>query len=155
MPTAGRRAFVPQAIEYFLRQDYPRRELIVLDDGAEPVADLMPQDPRIRYFYTEGRRTLGAKHNSGCELAKGDIIAHWDDDDWMADWRLSYQVHQVLANPNPVLTGLSHIYFYDPGSAHAWQYIYPPEHRPWVYGASFCYRSEFWRDHRFPEMTEG
>jgi hypothetical protein len=155
MPTADRRAFVPQAIEYFLRQDYARRELIVLDDGDEPVADLILKDSRIRYFYTEGRRTLGAKHNSGCELAKGDVIAHWDDDDWMADWRLSYQVHQALAHPAPALTGLSHVYFYDAGAGRAWQYIYPPEHRPWVYGASFCYRREFWRDHRFPEMNEG
>jgi len=32
MPTADRRAFVPQAIRYFLRQDYGNRELIVLDD---------------------------------------------------------------------------------------------------------------------------
>jgi predicted O-methyltransferase YrrM len=155
MPTADRRAFVPQAIEYFLRQDYPHRELIVLDDGSDPVADLIPLDSRIRYIRTEGRRTLGAKHNAGCELAAGDLIAHWDDDDWMADWRLSYQVQEVMARPAPALTGLSHIYFYDPYSERAWQYIYPPEHRPWVYGASLCYRKEFWQSHRFPDMNEG
>jgi len=30
MPTANRRAFVPHAIRYFLRQDYAQRELVVL-----------------------------------------------------------------------------------------------------------------------------
>ena len=31
MPTYDRRKFVPQAIKYFLRQDYQNTELIVLD----------------------------------------------------------------------------------------------------------------------------
>lgn len=31
MPTYNRRAPVPRAIRYFLRQDYPKRELILLD----------------------------------------------------------------------------------------------------------------------------
>ena len=25
-------------------------------------------------------------------MARGQIIAHWDDDDWSAPWRLGYQV---------------------------------------------------------------
>lgn len=43
MPTYNRRAFVPQAVDYFLRQDYPSRELIVVDDGTDPVEDLIPR----------------------------------------------------------------------------------------------------------------
>jgi len=39
---------------------------------------------------------VGAKRNLACDLANGDIIVHWDDDDWMADWRLSYQVEQLM-----------------------------------------------------------
>ena len=50
MPTRNRRAFVGQAIAYFQRQDYPARELIIVDDGDDPVGDLIPpDDPRIRY----------------------------------------------------------------------------------------------------------
>jgi hypothetical protein len=44
MPTADRRAFVPLAIRYFLAQDYPEKELIIVDDGADSVADLVPDD---------------------------------------------------------------------------------------------------------------
>jgi hypothetical protein len=29
MPTANRRAFVPRAVVYFLRQDYPNKELVI------------------------------------------------------------------------------------------------------------------------------
>ena len=48
MPTYNRRPFVPKAIEYFLRQDYPNRELIILDDGDDRVADLVPDLPSLR-----------------------------------------------------------------------------------------------------------
>jgi|SRR5271165_6786020 len=41
MPTANRRRFVPQAIRYFLAQDYPSKEPIIVDDGDEAVGDLV------------------------------------------------------------------------------------------------------------------
>ena len=96
MPTADRRTFVPQAIAYFLRQDYPNRELIVVDDGTDAVADLIPPDPRIRYIRLARKQTLGAKRNLACQEAWGETIVHWDDDDWMAPWRLSYQMVSLL-----------------------------------------------------------
>ncbi|MCU1245662.1 MAG: glycosyl transferase family 2, partial [Acidobacteria bacterium] len=49
MPTFERRAFIPQAMHCFLSQDYPNLELIVVDDGNDPIADLLPSDPRIVY----------------------------------------------------------------------------------------------------------
>src|SRR5438067_1124522 len=97
MPTRDRPRFVPQAISYFLRQDYEPRELIVIDDGDVPVADLVPTDPRIRYVRLDGRRALGAKRNIGCELAAGEFVAHWDDDDWNASHRLRSQVGALAA----------------------------------------------------------
>src|SRR5262249_33338037 len=92
MPTTSdRRAFVPQAIRSFLRQDYPRCELLVLDDGTTPVADLVPPDDRIRYVRHVSKRTIGAKRNIACEQARGDLIVHWDDDDWYPPTRVSRQ----------------------------------------------------------------
>ena len=84
VPTADRRRFVPQAVAQFLQQDYANRELIVLDDGAQSVEDLMPDDPRVRYVRDERKSPVGIKRNRLCELARGDVIVHWDDDDWMA-----------------------------------------------------------------------
>jgi glycosyltransferase involved in cell wall biosynthesis len=122
MPTSDRRAFMPQAIGYFLAQDYPNRELVIVDDGAQCVADWVPGDERIRYLRLENKMALGAKRNLACREAQGDIIAHWDDDDWMADWRLSYQV-QSLIDAQADVCGLSKLLFYNPASDQAWQYV--------------------------------
>lgn len=77
MPTFNRRRFIPQAINYFLRQDYASKELIVVDDGTEVVKDLIPRDDRIQYIRLEERLTVGAKRNLACGLARGDIIFHF------------------------------------------------------------------------------
>jgi predicted O-methyltransferase YrrM len=155
MPTANRRVFAPQAIHYFQRQDYPNRELLILDDGAQQLADLIPPDSQIRYVPLERKSTMGTKHNLACELARGDVIVHWDDDDWMADWRISYQVEALLAQPPNTLCGLARLYFYDPAANCAWEYIYPVNQQSWVAGGTFCYRREFHHAHRFPDMNEG
>lgn len=155
MPTANRRSFVPQALRYFLRQDYPNRELIVLDDGSETVTDLIPPDSRIRYLRLDNKRTLGAKYNLACGLARGEIIAHWDDDDWMADWRLSYQVQELLRQPPMTLCGLARLLFYEPRTDRAWEYVYPPAERAWIGGGTLCYHKQFGESHRFPEVDAG
>jgi glycosyltransferase involved in cell wall biosynthesis len=155
MPTANRRAFVPQALHCFARQTYENRELIILDDGSDPVQDLIPEDSRITYRRIHGRSSLGAKRNQACEMARGDIIVHWDDDDWMADWRLTYQVNALAANPQSSTCGLSNLYFCHWQGERAWLYAHPPSHRTWIAGATMCYRKSLWRQFRFQEINEG
>src|SRR6267154_6816708 len=84
MPTANRRRFVPQAIRYFLAQDFPKKELIIIDDGEEVAGDLVPEDERIRYLRLPAKTVLGEKRNRAAAEARGEIIVHWDDDDWCA-----------------------------------------------------------------------
>jgi hypothetical protein len=155
MPTADRRAFLPHAIRYFLRQDYPARELIIIDDGSDSVADLIPDDESIRYVRLAERRSMGAKHNLACDLARGEVIVHLDDDDWNASWRISYQVDALSRQPSTGICGLSRVLFYEPDAREAWEYSYPLGGRPWVYGATFCYPKRFWEQHPFPDMNEG
>jgi glycosyltransferase involved in cell wall biosynthesis len=155
MPTADRRPFLPQAIGHFLKQDYPARELIIVDDGLDNVADLIPKHESIRYLRLPERRSMGSKHNLACEMACGDVIVHLDDDDWNAAWRVSYQVESLLRHPEKGICGLSRMLFYEPESRRGWKYVYPANGRPWVYGATFCYRKAFWQGHRFPDMNEG
>jgi hypothetical protein len=106
---------------------------------------VIPPDPRIRYIRLEDKRSLGAKHNLACELARGEIVAHWDDDDWMAEWRLSYQVQELLRQPPMTLCGLARLLFYEPRTNRAWEYVYPPTERgrPWMGGGTLCYRKRF------------
>jgi glycosyltransferase involved in cell wall biosynthesis/SAM-dependent methyltransferase len=154
MPTYNRDGFVPEAIRYFLRQNYDDAELIILDDGTEPVGGLVPADERLRYIRLEDRRSVGAKRNMACELASGELIAHWDDDDWQAPDRLSRQC-ACLLDSNANLCGVNSLLFYDLHARLAWRYIYPPQQRPWLAGNCLMYRRSFWASHRFEELDIG
>lgn len=153
MPTRNRRAFVSQSIWYFLRQDYPNKELVVLDDGEDGVADLIPADERIRYVRVD-RHVLGAKRNLGCELSRGELIAHWDDDDWMAPHRLSTQVNELLSSKSD-LCGLRQLLHYSLDDGAAWSYNNDSSERPWLAGGTLLYRRTAWARARFPEINVG
>jgi glycosyltransferase involved in cell wall biosynthesis len=154
MPTADRRCFVPQAIRCFQAQDYPNKELIILDDGADSIMDLIPNDPQIHYTRLVHKQTVGAKRNLACESARGEIIAHWDDDDWHAPHRLSYQVASLTQGASEVC-GANRLYFYNIDTGSAWQYIYPESQRLWLAGGTLCYRRAFWLAHRFADVNVG
>ena len=154
MPTADRPEFIRAAIDNFLRQDYPHKELIILDDGHISVAQAVPVHPAIRYLYTPDRRTIGAKRNAACHMSKGTVIMHWDDDDWAAPTWISTQV-RMLAESQADITGLSSIRFYDPISRRAWLYEYPLDQPAWVAGATLCYYKAFWQCNPFPEINIG
>jgi O-antigen biosynthesis protein len=154
MPTANRRQYVPLAVAMFLAQDYGPRELIVLDDGRDPVADVIPRDPRIRYRYVCGGHSLGEKRNNSCRLARGEILVHWDDDDWSAPWRLSYQVGELQETAADVC-GLDRLRFYDEERDLAWIYQYQESRTPWLAGNTLCYKRQLWEKHPFPDITIG
>jgi glycosyltransferase involved in cell wall biosynthesis len=154
MPTYNRRAFVPRAIACFLRQDYAQKELIILDDGTDAIGDLVPPDDRIRYVRLDRRLTVGAKRNQACELARGEVIAHWDDDDWNAPNRLTYQV-EALLREQAVVCGINRLLFYDAARRRAWLYTYPADQRFWLAGSSLCYWRSFWAEQRFADVNVG
>jgi O-antigen biosynthesis protein len=154
MPTADRREFVPRALECFLRQDYEPRELLILDDGTDRIGDLVPDDPRIRYIELDDRLVLGAKRNRACELARGELVAHWDDDDWHAPHRLSYQVGE-LERAAADLCGPSRLLFASPPDRRAWMYAYPQARQRWAAGGALLYRRSLWERNRFPEVAVG
>jgi glycosyltransferase involved in cell wall biosynthesis len=145
---------VPNAIAHFLAQDYPNAELIILDDGEDAIADLVPDDPALRYLCAPRQSNLGRKRNEACEAANGETILHWDDDDWYAPDRVRLQVEALLASGADIC-GLDKVLFYDPRIPAAWEYVYPSGGPPWVYGATLCYRRDYWRMHPFPDLTVG
>jgi glycosyltransferase involved in cell wall biosynthesis len=154
MPTADRRQHVARSLAYFARQDHPSCELLVLDDGDDRVADLMPHDPRVRYVALDERLVLGEKRNRACELARGEIIVHWDDDDWQSPHRISYQVAQ-LERHGASLCGPRRVLYFDPLARRAWLYEYPAVRRSWLAGNGLCYRRSLWERNRFPHVAVG
>jgi glycosyltransferase involved in cell wall biosynthesis len=154
MPTYNRRAFVPQAIKYFLRQDYPHKELIILDDGTDKIYDLVPDLPEIKYVALSQKQTVGEKRNMAIEASRGDIILHWDDDDWMHPCRISYQVGNMLRTKTDV-AGISKVLFYDLYTSRLWLYEYSNRQRVWLCGGSLCYQRTLWAKKKFAPLNDG
>ena len=154
MPTRNRRAFVAQSIWYFLRQDYPEKELIIVDDGNDAVSDLIPDDNRVRYIRLERSLPVGAKRNLACEMSNGELIAHWDDDDWMAPRRLSTQVSHLMA-ANALACGVRELLLYHVNAGQAWSYKPQAEGGPSVAGPTLLYRRSLWQEHPYPELRMG
>lgn len=154
MPTANRQLFIPHSISYFLKQDYPFVELIIIDDGEAPIANLIPYHPDIRYFYNDILRSTGLKRNQACEAAKGDIIVHWDDDDWYApDW-VSRQV-EALITSGADICGLNSLYFFSTAFKTMWNFTDEDKPAKWLYGATLAYWKSFWKSHPFKDMQSG
>jgi hypothetical protein len=154
LPTYNRRAFLPHAIHYFLQQDYPEKELLVVDDGPDAVGDLIPSHPRIRYVRLPRKVTLGAKLNLCCEQTTGPVIAQWDDDDWYAPDRLSRQMDALLRTGAEVC-GASDLLYYELQTGAGHRYVYPPQGKPWLLGSSLFFRRELWERNRFSEIDVG
>jgi hypothetical protein len=81
------------------------KELLIIDDGTDPVADLADHLPEVRYVQLKQRTSIGAKRNLAGRQARSAIIAHWDDDDWYGPGRLRYQAEPILSG-RADLTGL-------------------------------------------------
>jgi glycosyltransferase involved in cell wall biosynthesis len=154
MPTCDRRAFVPRAMRHFLDQRWSDAELIIVDDGERPVEDLVPASPRIRYLRLTARRSIGHKRNLACEAATGEIVIHWDDDDWMAPTWIATQV-AALAVAGADVTGLCQPYFHHAARRLAYRYAYPRGARPWVHGGTLCYTRALWQNNPFPDVSRG
>ena len=79
----------------------------MIDDGTDPIEDVLLPDPGLWWVRLESRQTIGAKRNAGADAAAGQLLANWDDDDWYAPWRLSYQVErlQSAAVDRPLRSG--------------------------------------------------
>jgi glycosyltransferase involved in cell wall biosynthesis len=91
--TYGRPHLLPHAVESFLRQDYPCRELVILDDAGQ-YAEAIAGD-RWRIISVSTRfPTLGEKRNALARLAspEAEVFAVWDDDDVYLPWHLSAAV---------------------------------------------------------------
>lgn len=143
--TADRPQFLRTAVESFMAQDWPNKELVVVDGGTEEISSLLH---RLKASFTYLRvqsREIGRNRNSACALARGEIIAHWDDDDWSDDHRLTDQVERLLENKKAV-TAYNSMLFFDGTSDEVFRYKGPFDYG---IGTSLCFTREFWDQHTF------
>ena len=92
--------FVTQAVDSALAQTYPRREIVVVDDGStdDTAQRLSAYGERIRYI-RQANQGLHAARNTGIAAARGELIAFLDSDDLWHPRKLELQVRCFREHP--------------------------------------------------------
>lgn len=112
--TYGRVEFINEALESFLRQDYPKDkcELIIVNDYA--AQDLVFPRENVRIFnFMEQFPTIGSKVAYAIKQAKFDIIATFDDDDIALPNHLK-NINKYLTEDYDVLHWSKGVYWNEP-----------------------------------------
>lgn len=148
--TRDRPATAAQAIASFRAQAYQNKELIIWNTGPH---DLRSED--VRHFWLpehEGRKSIGMLRNDANGAAQGDMLAHFDDDDWSAPERITEQV-ALLQSSKADCVGYSDMLFWDSRPGHfcgAWLYTATTPRTP--PGTSLCYWCRTWEQKPFGDQ---
>lgn len=149
MPTRGRPQMARQALECFLAQKYPKKELVILDDEDEPSFENQWDFPlSVKYARTDRAMNIPQKRNECCRLAQGEIIMHQDSDDWSAAGRMQDQVTR-LNQSGLSITGYRSIFFYQMETGLAFRYEHP--FMEYVIGTTMMYLRPWQEKYPFPE----
>jgi O-antigen biosynthesis protein len=83
---------IRDCLEGLRRLDYPKYEVIVVDDGSSDATAAIVGGYDVRLIRTENRG-LSSARNTGLRAATGEIIAYIDDDAWPDAHWLRYLAH--------------------------------------------------------------
>ncbi|WP_322757775.1 glycosyltransferase [Synechococcus sp. CBW1107] len=100
IPTKERPRHLINIIRCFQSQTWPNKELLILDDSRERCAEaeaIAQSDSRICYIHQHHRDSIGTKRKRLCAAAKGEYIAHFDDDDYYAPDYLETMLNSLVA----------------------------------------------------------
>ena len=115
-PTYGRFSRLREALACFLAQDYPNKQLIIMNDapiqlnladGSSPGTEQHWADPWhfqinkrgvLLLNVDVGCANLGQKRQALLELAQTRLVSHWDDDDLYLPWHLSQCVERLTSD---------------------------------------------------------
>jgi glycosyltransferase involved in cell wall biosynthesis len=84
-PTRNRESYIRNLYTYFKAQRYSDKELIILDDSPHPSLFFQNlNDPEVRYIHSDTVENGGQKRNRLIGQAGGEVLVHFDDDDYYA-----------------------------------------------------------------------
>lgn len=99
--TTGRFHLLKKSVQCYLNQTYPNKELVIISQAEESdqikewIESLNRDD--VLFFEAPPSISLGEMRNTSIEIARGDVICQWDDDDWYHSDRISYQYDLLLS----------------------------------------------------------
>jgi O-antigen biosynthesis protein len=146
--TGDRPAFFGQALRCFASQEYPCKELIVVDDGERPVEEACAGASGVTYLRLRKRTPTGTKLNLGIDAARGDILQKLDDDDFYAPGFLAASAGRLRRARRDdaivawccfvvLIARERRLYF----SGHGWQA-----------GGTLCFRRSLWKRRPFRDI---
>lgn len=154
-PTYNRRKFIPYLIECFKAQEYPQEKMewIILDDGTDKVGDIFSSSglKNVRYYSEDIKLNIGAKRNKLNELAKGEIMVCFDDDDYYCKERVSHAVSKLSSIKGADICGSSEIYMYYTDNKKIYNLgPYNPNHAT---NGTMAYRKKYAKTHKYDETV--
>jgi len=101
MPAFNRADYITEALESVLGQDYPHKELVVIDDGStdNTIEIVKSFGNRVRLMQQRNSGPAAAR-NRGIGAAAGKYVAFIDSDDVWLPGKLTAQVGYLEANPD-------------------------------------------------------
>jgi glycosyltransferase involved in cell wall biosynthesis len=100
IPTYNRAAFVREAIDSVVQQDYPRLELIVVDDGSTDATPGVVRGFGAQVTYLQQPHAgVSAARNRGVAASRGELIAFLDSDDLWLPGKASAQIALFQQQP--------------------------------------------------------
>lgn len=154
MPTRGRREYAAMAVQNFLSQTWAEKELVILDDADNLSFETPPESPgaTIRHIVADKRYNIAEKRNMLCKAAAGEIIVHFDSDDWSAPNRIEQQM-ELMEKEKKAVCGLRKMYFWQVAKNQAWIYTGTSNY---VLGTSLMFRRSWWaHNHWDPRFKVG
>jgi GR25 family glycosyltransferase involved in LPS biosynthesis len=112
--TYNRQQLIPLVIHQFNCQNYPNAdmELIILDDSDHPCFFESHQN-NIKYFYMKEKQPIGKKRNLLNDMASGDYIVWFDDDDFYTRDRITKSIDALSNHSEYKIIGVKNMVVYD------------------------------------------
>lgn len=172
-PTKGRREFISRLLASFLVQDYPNRELILVEDGEDDVRDILSEralqidGPALNQFllpaensgwrtyvpvrYFRHHASLGECLNKAIQEARGEFCCRFDDDDWQAPDRISKQMALARLTGRAVAASSNGLYW-----AEGSPFVYEHTGDAWrCSGFSHFFRRDYALSHPHADVSKG
>src|SRR5262245_12452760 len=102
IPAYNAEAFISDTIDSALAQAWPKKEIIVVDDGSsdQTVAIARRFEPVGVRVVTQPNRGASAARNLAFSLCRGDYIQWLDADDLLSPDKISKQLEAAKKNPS-------------------------------------------------------
>jgi glycosyltransferase involved in cell wall biosynthesis len=154
--TRDRRIFMPILKYSYMIQSYPeeKMELIIVDDGDDPIEDSLIGVPNVIYVRINEKKTIGEKRNIGIARAMYDIIAFMDDDDVYPNNSILERTAMMLKTPSKECAFCSVIPCYDIMKYSSFMNV-PPLTLPMserVSEATLIFTRRFWEARKFEDI---